>query len=263
MKCHKQAYWGSTIKTRRHMLFMAKSSYQTAGNSSGGFTLVELLVVIAITASLAALAAVGASSVILSSKQAACASNLRNIGLAMNLYALDHDGKFPETTHTTDLEAAWIYSLEAYLGEFEETRICPVDPKGAERIAAKGTSYVLNSYIFVPEIGPFGEPEGPQLNRFQAIPEPSRTMMTFICSDHTGTGAGNDHTHSNQWTSWGAVLRDISPDRFGGSAKDHSNGRSNYLYVDGRVESIRAADLKQKIESGVNVARPPGVEGLP
>lgn len=130
-----------------------------------GFTLVELLVVISIIASLAAVAALGARSVMLSSKQATCASNLRNIGLALHLYAQDHEGKFPETTHTSDLETAWIYSLKDYLGDFEKIRICPADPQAAERLKAKGTSYVLNSYIFVPEIGPFGELEGPQLNR--------------------------------------------------------------------------------------------------
>jgi prepilin-type N-terminal cleavage/methylation domain-containing protein/prepilin-type processing-associated H-X9-DG protein len=231
--------------------------------SSPGFTLVELFVVISIIASLAVLAALGARSVLVSSKQAACCSNLRNIGLALNLYAQDHEGRFPETTHTADLDTAWIYSLKTYLGDFETCRICPADPKGAERLKAKGTSYVLNSYIFVPEVGPFGEPVGLDLNRLQAIPDPSRTMMAFICSDTTGTGPGNDHTHSNQWSSWSAVCQDISPDRFGGNSSNHVNGRSNYLFVDGRVESIRAGDLKQKIESGVNVAHPPGIEGLP
>lgn len=131
-------------------------------SSAAGFTLVELLVVISVIASLAALAALGARSVMMSSKQANCASNLRNIGLALHLYAQDHEGRFPETTHTADLETAWIYSLKDYLGDFEKTRICPADPKGPERMKAKGTSYVLNSYLFVPEIGPFGDPVGPQ-----------------------------------------------------------------------------------------------------
>lgn len=228
-----------------------------------GFTLIELLVVISIITSLAALAAVGAKSVVQSSKQASCATNLRNIGIALNLYAQDHEGTFPETTHTADLETSWIYSLTEYLGDFEKTRVCPADPNKNERIQAKGTSYILNSYIFVPEIGPFGEPEGPPLNRLQAIPEPSRTLIAFICSDSTGTGPGNDHTHSNQWLKWSAVCRDISPDRFGGSSESHSNGRSNYLYVDGRVESIQAAHLKQKFKDGINIAKPPGIEELP
>ena len=229
---------------------------------STGFTLVELLVVIAIIASLTTLAALGARNVIASSKQAACASNLRNIGLALHLYAQDHDGRFPETTHSTDLETAWIYSFQDYLGDFEKTRICPPDPKGAERLKAKGTSYILNSYIFVPEVDPFGEPTGPALNRLSAIPDPSRTIIACICSDSTGTGPGNDHTHSNQWSSWASLAGDISPGRFGGSMTDNTKGRSNYLHVDGRVESIPAIEVKPKIDAGINIAKPPGVPGL-
>ena len=30
--------------------------------------------------------------------------NLKTIGIALHLYAIDHDGKFPETTHTTALD---------------------------------------------------------------------------------------------------------------------------------------------------------------
>lgn len=233
------------------------------GTNLRGFTLMELLVVVALIGTIATLALVGMQGAMTAAKQSKCAGNLRNLGVALHLYASDYDGKFPETTHTQELDEAWIYQLESYLGHFDETRICPSDPKGAERLKAKGTSYVLNSYIFVPEVGPFGEVIGPQLNRYSAIPEPSRTVMAFICSDGTGVGPGNDHTHSNEWRSWSAVCRDISPDRFGGGAAGHTGGRSNYLYVDGRVESIRAAEVKKQIEAGVNIAKPPGIKGIP
>lgn len=228
-----------------------------------GFTLVELLVVIAIVGSLGTLVAMGARTALASSRQSVCAGNLRNIGIAMHLYAEDHGGKFPETTHSTGLDGAWVYQLETYLGDFDHIRVCPEDPKRNERVKARGTSYILNSFIFVPEVDPFGEPVGAALNRLTAIPEPSRTLMAFICSDRTGTGPGNDHTHSNQWSSWSAVTRDISPGRFGGTKANSANGRSNYLYVDGRVESIRAADLKRKVESGSNIAYPPGLPSSP
>lgn len=228
-----------------------------------GFTLLELLVGVVLVGVLSGLAALGARGALTAADQAKCAGNLKNLGVAFHLYALDHDGKFPETTHTRELQEAWIYTLETYLGNFDETRICPADPKGPERLRARGTSYVLNSYLFVPEIGPFGEVEGPALNRVSAIPEPSRTMMAFICADRTGSGPGNDHTHSVEWTSWAGVCRDVAPDRFGGGAPLRTRGRANYLYVDGRVESMHAAELKQKTEAGINVARPPGIEGLP
>ena len=223
----------------------------------------ELLVVVALVSGLAVLAVMGARTALLASRQSQCMANLRNIGTALHLYAQDHDGRFPETTHSTGLDRAWVFALESYLGDFEAARVCPADPKREERIKAKGTSYILNSYIFVPETDPFGQPLGPALNRLSAIPDPARTLIAFVCSDRMGTGPGNDHTHSSQWRTWSGVLRDISPGRFGGSAKDSAKGRSNYLYVDGRVESIPAIEVKRKTESGINIAKPPGVSGLP
>jgi prepilin-type N-terminal cleavage/methylation domain-containing protein/prepilin-type processing-associated H-X9-DG protein len=236
--------------------------YLSTKSSFRGFTLVELLVVVMIIGTLGTLGVVGARNALTASRQSACMGNMRNVGIALHLYASDHDGKFPETTHSTDLDGAWVYALETYLGDFENTRVCPEDPKKAERIKAKGTSYILNSYIFVPEVDPFGEPTGPALNRVSSIPEPSRTLIAFICSDNTGTGPGNDHTHSNQWSSWASLAGDISPGRFGGSKTDNTKGRSNYLYVDGRVESIPAIEVKRRIDAGINIAKPPGVPGL-
>jgi hypothetical protein len=182
--------------------------------------------------------------------------------VALQLYADDHQGKYPETSHTAGVGSAWIYTLQRYLGNFDDARICPADPRGNERLKAKGSSYILNSYIFVPRIGPFGQVNGRQFNRPAAIPQPERTMLVFICSDRTGVGPGNDHTHSNLWQSWSAVCADIAPDRFGGDGKNRAKGRSLYLHADGSVESLVAAELKRKTESGINIAKPPGVEGL-
>jgi prepilin-type N-terminal cleavage/methylation domain-containing protein len=227
-----------------------------------GFTLVELLVVISIITTLATVASLAGKGAIVASRQAASATNLRNIGIALRMYADDNGGRFPETTHSASLGRSWIFALEGYLGRFDETRICPADPKGKQRLAARGSSYILNSYLFVPAIGPFGEPMGPALNRVNLIPEPSRTLMAFVCSDRTGVGPGNDHTHSNLWNSWSAVCNDISPDRFGGGSKNRDVGRSVYLYVDGRVEALNANEVRRKIQSGINIAKPPGVLGL-
>lgn len=228
-----------------------------------GFTLLELLVAMAIIATLAVIGVLGVRAAMVWSRQSACMGNLRNIGAALHLYAADHDGRFPETAHSTDLDRAWIYVIETYLGEFDLTRVCPEDPRKGERLKSRGTSYLLNSYVFVPELDPFGEAAGPALNRLSAIPEPSRTLLGFVCSDQTGTGPGNDHTHSNQWSSWAAVTADICPGRFGGGRPAEARGRSNYLFADGRVESIPALDVKRKIDSGINPAKPPGIPSIP
>jgi prepilin-type N-terminal cleavage/methylation domain-containing protein len=62
-----------------------------------GFTLIELLVVIAIIAILAAILFPVFAQAKEAAKKTACASNLKNIGLAMTLYQADADDNFPNT----------------------------------------------------------------------------------------------------------------------------------------------------------------------
>lgn len=61
----------------------------------GGFTLIELLVVIAIIAILAAMLLPSLTKAKNAGRRAACVSNLRQVGLAVHLYAQDHRGRIP------------------------------------------------------------------------------------------------------------------------------------------------------------------------
>jgi len=79
-------------------LFQAvrKARRRTAsGPSRRAFTLIELLVVIGIIALLAALLLPALASARDKGRQAACLSNLRQIGIALLTYATDNDGKIP------------------------------------------------------------------------------------------------------------------------------------------------------------------------
>lgn len=224
------------------------------------FTLVELLVVVVVGAIIALIGITAATRVRESALTVNCASNMRNIGAAMQMYAGENGGIYPDTSHTEEQHKAWIYQLEAYLGNFDEMRLCPADPNRELRFANKASSYILNSLVFVPPLDAFGEPSGEAFNRPARLPEPSRTILLFIASDRAGLYPGDDHTHSDQWRSWGQVLRDIAPDRH--KRRDSTNstkGMANYLFADGHVESISADEIKTRIDKGENIAAIPGV----
>lgn len=70
-----------------------------------GFTLIELLVVITIIALLAAILLPVFASVRAKGRQAACTSNLHQLGLAAALYSQDSDDLFPYGADPTDLQA--------------------------------------------------------------------------------------------------------------------------------------------------------------
>ena len=223
--------------------------------------MVEILVVVAIVLTLSALGLGAVRSGIVRAKQVQCAGNMRQIGVALTAYAVNNNGFFPETTHTTAVNKAWIAAIEEEMGPgYDEMRLCPADPLMEERRDRGGTSYVLNSYIFVPEIGPFGEVVSEPCNNLHCVAEPARTLTAFIVSEDQTVEATMDHTHSQAWTrSWESVLRDIQPDRHrtGSANRDHSVGSSNYLFIDGHVETWKASEVKRRIESGDNIAEPP------
>jgi prepilin-type N-terminal cleavage/methylation domain-containing protein len=225
-----------------------------------GFTLVELLVVIAVIATLAAMTMMVVRDSRDGANMAVCVSNMRQIGLAMQMHADDNRGCYPDTSHTASPDKAWIYQLEGYLGKFDETRICPADPKAALRRKNKASSYILNSLVFLPPVDAFGGAAGPARNKPSLLAEPSRTILVFIASDRAALHPGDDHTHSEQWSSWSRLISDVAPDRHKKrSSKNSTHGYSNYLYADSSVRSIPANEIKRQIENGNNIARVPGV----
>ncbi|MFO1487398.1 MAG: prepilin-type N-terminal cleavage/methylation domain-containing protein [Verrucomicrobiota bacterium] len=216
----------------------------------GGFTLIELLVVVGIIAILAAMLLPALARAKAKAQSVSCLSNLRQIGLAMNLYAEDANGFLPGTSHSS-LSNSWIYSLAPYLASVDKIRICPADQARDARLANHGTSYIMNEYTSTPALDPFGSPIAgePTWNRLNAITKPCDTILVFEISDRQGSGTGQDHTHSRNWLNgWSSVLDDIQPDRHGSTA--------NYLFADWHVAALKQEHLRQRIAAGDNFAKP-------
>lgn len=115
--------------SRHRLLFSGeKVAVMQRHNKAAGFTLIELLVVISIIAILAALLFPTFARARESARRASCASNLKQIGLAMLQYAQDNDERcLPGATGdgvTNGL--GWMCIIQPYL-KSTQILICPSD----------------------------------------------------------------------------------------------------------------------------------------
>lgn len=124
------------------------------GRFTAAFTLVELLVVLAIIGVLASLLLPTLGRATEAGRSTACLGNLRQVGLALQLYVDDHDNRLPvmrdrrfETNPTPETMPALPTidrALAHYLGNVTVLR-CPSDRK--QMFAQTGSSYSWNSLL--------------------------------------------------------------------------------------------------------------------
>jgi prepilin-type N-terminal cleavage/methylation domain-containing protein/prepilin-type processing-associated H-X9-DG protein len=109
-----------------------------------GFTLVEMLVVLAIIGALAAIAFPVSRSFIAKSREAACLTNLRSLGIALQSHLQDHNNIMPDLLIGRESKDQDVPVLETVLIDFLESPAafhCPADPT---EFAKTGSSYNWN-----------------------------------------------------------------------------------------------------------------------
>ncbi|MCE5200157.1 MAG: prepilin-type N-terminal cleavage/methylation domain-containing protein [Armatimonadota bacterium] len=117
---------------------------------SSGFTLIELLVVIAIIAILAAILFPVFLTAKVSAQRTQCASNMKQIGLAFNMYADSWDGALP---HIPPYDPSWdspkaVFSWETYTGHTYPWNQATLDWIMKNSYRAQLTPYVKNGAVF-------------------------------------------------------------------------------------------------------------------
>ena len=151
-------------------------------NDKRAFTLIELLVVIAIIAILAALLLPTLSRAKETGRRTACVSNLRQINLAIRLYADDYSDSLPvlpdPNPYPNGVGAYYKQLVKGYLGltgpasPNEKAFVCPSDRVLQTQIGHAFTSYTFNGY----EVGPGAIPRitGQKLG---AIKSPAKAVL--------------------------------------------------------------------------------------
>jgi prepilin-type N-terminal cleavage/methylation domain-containing protein/prepilin-type processing-associated H-X9-DG protein len=236
--------------------------------NAGGFTLIELLVVIAIISILAAILFPVFASAREKARQTACASNEKQLGLALMQYVQDYDETLPIGNALNSFGQGWAGEVYPYM-KATKVLACPDDPTVTTDSNHAVISYATNMN-FVAASGTW-PPTPSNLAKFTA---PSLTVayfevqgwQTFITyGNETDSPAGSGLCGNGDWPSsladtigvncngggsWyyllGATATSPAPEIM---SNRHSGG-SNIIYADGHVKWIRPTQVNTGLDGG-------------
>jgi prepilin-type processing-associated H-X9-DG protein/prepilin-type N-terminal cleavage/methylation domain-containing protein len=212
-------------------------------NRRHGFTLVELLAVVVCVSILAALLLAGVRRVLERSRDMACLSNLREIGLAANLFASENDNFYP-SAYDSSVKTDYLGYLQPYLPQNlsspKHIYICPGNKKRTvvEYSTYRGT-YGINNILshYMSKSG---------VSRLQVIRPAEVILFADTCQSYSSGGGEVSFYNPTQMTSTTAPLSTVystGPDSDTSSGNGwmryRHNGGVNVVMVDGHCENLK------------------------
>jgi prepilin-type N-terminal cleavage/methylation domain-containing protein/prepilin-type processing-associated H-X9-DG protein len=202
------------------------------------FTLIEVLVVVAIIALLISILLPSLSRARAQAQAAGCLSNMRSLGLALQMYAMNNRGMLVDfglsETGQVDETTTWLHALRRELqnrstsSDVGEVGRCLSDrsPYWAALHPSTGqlrrTSYGVNDYLT-------GRVEGfESYRRMDRVRRPATTII-FVEMNETTNYATADHVHPPNW-----MVQEREAARLEMEIERHL-GKANYTFLDGHA----------------------------
>jgi len=231
----------------------------TSHNHRKAFTLIELLVVIAIIAILAAILFPVFATARDKARQAACASNLKQLGLALVQYTSDYDECYPmnwDPTPCCSLSASCCrleWAIFPYV-KSEGVYRCPSDPTQI------GSSYDYNNNIGYEPTGEFNNPsstvalvEAYMLGNNNPVSSTQNTSYYMFQSTYFGLNTDYD---TNQLTNR------VLAGGYANMPRHVNNSTLNLLFADGHVKITPGFNATATNSGGTYNCSVPGCAGL-
>jgi len=214
-----------TSDSFRKLRFPHNSFMKPSSTKQRAFTLVELLTALAITATLTTLSLAATRGITEKTKTSQCLNDLKQVGVAVQLYVGENSGRFPSTSHQ-GVAASWTNTLADFLNTNFLGRCCAV-PKHRSRL-----TYAWNDSL--------ADAQGYGLMA-ASFRSPSRTMIvTELATNLTG-----EHFH---FTGIRGGASRITPNQFRTQVNVTCHGSSaNYVFADSHVENLRWTEVQSRL----------------
>ena len=218
--------------------------------SRAGFTLIELLVVIAIIGILASILFPAFARARENARRTACLSNVRQLGLGLNMYLQDYDEKFPSYYFLDG--TGWHNALMPYI-KSKQLFVCPnaaivdgCNPTNVDQVQSGSYGY---NYHFLGDNDWGTTPPTPKITSLAAVQQSSETVAMCEITGMVDVSAAYIPTAWKSGAGSNCTSRPLTvEDQY---ATRHFEG-NNILFIDGHAKWMKKNTMRDSNSDGVD-----------